>query len=217
MSNGATLAASSSSNVTGGSQTYSQTFSCADGAVSTSGAEIAGVVTCSAPGYALIGGSCIPNSCLSIKNAGYSVGDGTYSVDPDGTLTGFSTMSVYCDMATDGGGWTLVSWNKGTSNAVGVNFFVAASNAANVANKNLANTAASINAEGFSNAANTSGAMLKSAVYSASPIIDNATGKWNYDSTRCGATLSHSSRTGGCTGYNANDNWDTADRFNISM
>jgi len=64
---------------------------------------------------------------------------------------------------------------------------------------------------------NTSAAMLKSAAYSASPIVDNATGKWNYDSTRCGATLSHSSRTAGCAGYNANDDYTTADAFNISI
>lgn len=198
ISNGATLASSSSSVVNGGTRAYSQTFLCTDGAVSASGAETEGAVTCSAAGYVLIGGSCVPNSCKSVKAAYPASVDGTYSIDPDGTLSGFSATNVFCDMTTSGGGWTLVSWNKGTSGTVGANFFVAASNTANLANKNLANTAASINAEGFSNAANTSAAMLKSAVYSASPIIDNATGKWNYDSTRCGGTLSHTSRTAGC-------------------
>ena len=41
IANGATLAVSSSSAVTGGTQAYSQTFACADGAVSTSGGETA--------------------------------------------------------------------------------------------------------------------------------------------------------------------------------
>lgn len=142
-------------------------------------------MTCSAVGYVLIGGACVPNSCNAIKTAYSTSADGTYAIDPDGAGAGFSTTNVYCDMTTSGGGWTLVSWNKGTSNTVGTNFFVAASNTANLANKNLANAAASINAEGFSNAANTSAAMLKSTAYSASPIIDLATGKWNYDSVRC--------------------------------
>lgn len=89
-------------------------------------------------------------------------------------------------MTTDGGGWTLVGWNKGVSNAVGTGFFVTGSNLANVANKAMANSAASLGAEAFSRLANTSGAMLKSAAYSSTPIIDNSTGNWDYDTVRCG-------------------------------
>lgn len=103
---GATVSANSSSAVTGGSRAYSQNFSCANGAVSTSGAEAAGSVTCTAANYALVGGICVPNSCNAIKIAGYSVGNGAYSIDPDGAGAN-AAFNVLCDMTTDGGGWTV--------------------------------------------------------------------------------------------------------------
>ncbi|MDD4409734.1 MAG: fibrinogen-like YCDxxxxGGGW domain-containing protein, partial [Candidatus Pacebacteria bacterium] len=45
-------------------------------------------------------------SCLDTKNHGYN-DSGYYIIDPDGAGSGASFI-VYCDMVTDGGGWTLV-------------------------------------------------------------------------------------------------------------
>jgi len=144
-----------------------------------------------------------------------ATGSGTYRVQPPG----YATMDVYCDMTTDGGGWMLAAWNKGTAGLANMpsDFLVKQVNAANIANRSLTNASSSLNVEGVSKALGTSDVMLVSAAYSATPIIEKGQGVWSYDTLDCSGQLGHTSRTAGCSNHGGNDNYDTADRFNIAI
>jgi len=48
-------------------------------------------------------------TCMEILAAGGSQGDGVYVVDPSGQESREDGVRVFCDMTTDGGGWTMLA------------------------------------------------------------------------------------------------------------
>ena len=58
----------------------------------------------------LAGGCPMGSSCLDILENGYDQGSGIYNIDPDGVNFGEGAFDVYCDMLSDGGGWTQIAY-----------------------------------------------------------------------------------------------------------
>jgi len=59
-------------------------------------------------------------SCLSILHNGLSKGNGYYNIDIDGTGDRES-IEVYCDMTTDGGGWTFIVGSHANNDYTSIN------------------------------------------------------------------------------------------------
>jgi hypothetical protein len=73
-------------------------------------------------------------SCLAILNANESSGSGIYWIKPSGTV-----FPVYCDMVTDGGGWTLtvrLNTNDSTIQKWDSAFWTASSEQGSISNSN---------------------------------------------------------------------------------
>jgi hypothetical protein len=66
------------------------------------------------------GNKCVvPADCSEIKASNASAKSGPYTIDPDGAA-GLAPFTAWCDMVTDGGGWTIVTSMSGADNEAGL-------------------------------------------------------------------------------------------------
>ena len=77
--------------------------------ITTSAAHCGACGRMCAPAQSCAAGTCSAlGSCRAIRDANPSAASGTYTIDPDGPGGPVAPFAVYCDMASSGGGWTLV-------------------------------------------------------------------------------------------------------------
>jgi hypothetical protein len=65
------------------------------------------------------------SSCLQVLDESGADVDGLYAIDPDGPAGPLPPVTVWCDMNTDGGGWTLVQrtvWDPAQTSALRTGF-----------------------------------------------------------------------------------------------